>query len=221
MTGEPLSVSVSLIRMWWATNSTSPRATRALNRSDNRRWSPPWIAPTLTILPSNCKTQDNKNMIELSHLGQRLDTLKSGDAVRNSVQVEEEPGLVEPDDDPDVVEIEAHEDDAHAVEASTGEADDAFTAFITVLESARLRSEAQSLIAEAPNFHIHGIVQSVSRTLLGNERINGHTAHCESAEEQPESCSSLENTLPAAGEEHTAVVAFHDWDEVPGLRRFA
>ena len=123
--------------------------------------------------------------------------------------MEEEPAPVEPDDDPDVVEIEAPD-----VEASTGEADDAFGAFIAVLESARLRSEAQSFIAEAPNFHIHGIVQSISRTLLGNGAYrNGHTVHCESAEGAMfRVMLKPREHLPAAGEEYTAVVAFHDWD---------
>ena len=148
--------------------------------------------------------------IELAHLGQRLDTAEVSVTRRpEPVQVEEEPAPVEPDDAPDVVEIEAPD-----VEASTGEADDAFGAFIAVLESARLRSEAQSFIAEAPNFHIHGIVQSISRTLLGNGAYrNGHTAHCESAEGAMfRVMLKPREHLPAAGEEYTAVVAFHDWD---------
>lgn len=214
MTGEPLSVSVSFnsdvvgyeLNITSSDPSIEPVRQQTLVSSMDR---PDFDDFTLEL------QKPGQYTIELAHLGQRLDTAEVGVTRRpEPVQVEEEPASVEPDDDPDVVEIEAPGDEAHAVEASTGETDDAFTAFIAVLESARLRSEAQSLIAEAPNFHIHGIVQSVSRTLLGNGAYrNGHTAHCESAEGAMfRVMLKPREHLPAAGEEYTAVVAFHDWD---------
>ena len=126
------------------------------------------------------------------------------------VQVEEEPASVEPDDDPDVVEIEAPGDEAHAVEASTGEADDAFTAFIAVLESARLRSKPNPSSLRPPTSTFTALSNPFLEPCSATERIETDTLRIAKALRVSmfEVMLKPREHLPAAGEKYTAIVAF-------------
>ena len=89
-----------------------------------------------------------------------------------------------------------------------------FEAFVSAVESVKLRSEAQNLIAQAPHYIVHGVIHSVSRTLLGaGPYRNGHTAHCEGeGGVMFRVMLKPRETPPAAGGFYHASVALHDWD---------
>ncbi len=148
--------------------------------------------------------------LELTHLGERLDTHELTVLPQpEPVHVEEEPAEAEPHHEEE--EVEAYEPTLSDVE---NQGKDGFEAFVSTMESVKLRSEAQGLIAQAPSYNVHGIIHSVSRTLLGAGMYrNGHTVHCEGGygvmfRVMLKPCE----TAPAAGDHFQASVALHDWD---------
>ena len=148
--------------------------------------------------------------LELSHLGQRLDAAEVWVVPRpEPVQVEEEPPEAEPHHEEEVVEASEPASDEVEHHGENG-----FEAFVSAVESVKLRSEAQNLIAQAPHYIVHGVIRSVSRTLLGAGTYrNGHTVHCEGEggvmfRVMLKPCE----TPPAAGGFYHASVALHDWD---------
>ena len=140
-------------------------------------------------------------VLQLVHLGARLDTHD----ISVLPQMEETAEVNEPSPI-EVLEQEAVEEEIETV--------DGFEGFIQTLEAAKLRSEAQGLMADAPAFMVSSTVTSVSRTLLGMGFYrNGYTLHCTAEEgysfrvmlkpcEQP----------PAAGDRFDGGVLMHDWD---------
>ena len=86
--------------------------------------------------------------------------------------------------------------------------------FLQTLEAAKLRSDAQDLMADAPAFIVSSTVISVTRTLLGTGLYrNGYTVHC-TAEEGYSFRVMLKpcERPPAAGERFDGGVLMHDWD---------
>lgn len=138
---------------------------------------------------------------ELKHLGVRLDS--------HAFTVSPKP----PQDDPTPEQPEPvvhHEPEILAsVEVVEG-----FEGFIATVETAKLRSDAQSMIAEAPAFAVSSIIQDVSRTLLGlGEYRNGFTALCmDDSGVKFEVMLKPRESPPAVGDRFEQNVAVHDWN---------
>lgn len=209
MAGEPLSVSVSFNSdvVGYEVNIASSDASiepvrqmtmaSAMDRPDFHDFVLELQAP-------------GQYTLELSHLGQRLDAAEVQVVPRpEPVQVEEEPPEAEPPHEDEVVE-------ASEPVSADGEhhGDNGFVAFVSAIESVKLRSEAQNLIAQAPSHTVHGVIRSVSRTLLGDGMYrNGHTVHCEGeGGVMFRVMLKPRETPPAAGGFYHASVALHDWD---------
>ena len=89
-----------------------------------------------------------------------------------------------------------------------------FGKFVAVLEAAKLRSDAQALMAEAPAFRVHAHVNAVSRTLLGNGAYrNGMTLHCtEDSGFQFRVMLKPDDEIPVNGDRFVGDITMHDWD---------
>lgn len=140
---------------------------------------------------------------ELRHLGLRLDEhrLKVVPAAKEVVD-EPVPEVAEPSP--------AQEHPAEVVHA----AEDGLEGIINKIELVKLRSEAQSLIAESSIYGVQSTIHSVSKTLLGvGVYRNGYTVHCVADEG-----FSLRVMLkpcevpPNEGDRFDNPVALHDWD---------
>ncbi len=140
---------------------------------------------------------------ELRHLGVRLDTQEF------TVLARPEPVHEEPEEAA-MEEGETHEPDVVVATAEEG----SFGEFVAVLEAAKLRSDAQALMAEAPAFRVHAHVNAVSRTLLGNGAYrNGMTLHCtEDSGFQFRVMLKPDDEIPVNGDRFVGDIAMHDWD---------
>jgi hypothetical protein len=209
MAGEPLSVSVSFnsdvvgyeLNIASSDPSTESVRQQTLASSMDR--------PDFDDFILDMQTP-GQYTLELMHLGQRLDTAEVWVVPRpEPVQEEEEPPEAEPHREDEMVDASEPVSDETEHRGENG-----FEAFVSAVESVKLRSEAQDLIAQAPSYHVHGVIHSVSRTLLGaGPYRNGHTVHCESEGGVMfrVMLKPLE-TPPAAGGFYHASVALHDWD---------
>ena len=88
----------------------------------------------------------------------------------------------------------------------------------TLVETAKLRSDAQAMIAEAPAYAVHSHINAVSRTLLGEGQYrNGITLHC-----TDDGGATFRVMLkpreiePQVGERFEQNVVLHDWDVARG-----
>ena len=94
------------------------------------------------------------------------------------------------------------------------DAEEGFDGFIAMVETAKLRSDAQAMIAKAPTYIVHSNINAISRTLLGEgEYRNGYTAHCTNdGGAQFRVMLKPTDVLPAVGERFEKNVALHNWD---------
>ncbi len=143
---------------------------------------------------------------ELKHLGVRLDAQSFTVSPKPSTEeiVAEEP--VEETHE------ETHEE-ASEVHVEV-DAEDGFEGFVTLVETVKLRSDAQAMIAEAPAYAVHSRINAVSRTLLGEGQYkNGITLHC-----TDDGGATFRVMLkpreiePQVGERFEQNVVLHDWD---------
>jgi hypothetical protein len=144
-------------------------------------------------------------LAELRHLGTRLDAQTFVVSAKPTSE-----GMAQ--DEPLEVgsEIEEQETDVH-VEVH---AEEGFDGFVTMVEAAKLRSDAQAMIAKAPAYIVHSNINAISRTLLGQgDYRNGYTAHCTNdAGVQFRVMLKPSDAVPAIGERFERNVALHDWD---------
>ena len=140
---------------------------------------------------------------ELRHLGVRLDT-QGFTVVARPEPVHEQP------EEEALEEEYTHEPEV--VVATAGEG--SFGEFVAVLEGAKLRSDAQALMAEAPAFRVHAHINDVSRTLLGSGAYrNGMTLHCtEDSGFQFRVMLKPHDEVLVSGDRFVSDIAMHDWD---------
>ena len=140
-------------------------------------------------------------LAELRHLGTRLDAQTFVVAAKPTPE-----GMAQ--DAPE--EVEREEAQVH-VEI---DAEEGFDGFIAMVETAKLRSDAQAMIAKAPAYIVHSNINAISRTLLGEgEYRNGYTAHCTNdGGAQFRVMLKPTDVLPAVGERFEKNVALHNWD---------
>ena len=140
-------------------------------------------------------------LAELRHLGTRLDAQTFVVAAKPTPEgmTQDAPEEVEKEEAPVHVEIDAEE---------------GFDGFIAMVETAKLRSDAQAMIAKAPAYIVHSNINAISRTLLGEgEYRNGYTAHCTNdGGAQFRVMLKPTDVLPAVGERFEKNVALHNWD---------
>ena len=140
-------------------------------------------------------------LAELRHLGTRLDAQTFVVAAKPTPEgmAQDAPEEVEKEEAPVHVEIDAEE---------------GFDGFIAMVETAKLRSDAQAMIAKAPAYIVHSNINAISRTLLGEgEYRNGYTAHCTNdGGAQFRVMLKPTDVLPAVGERFEKNVALHNWD---------
>ena len=144
-------------------------------------------------------------LAELKHLGVRLDSHSF--IVAPQPEKEETP----PQEATEVVEDEATEVQPQALAEAAVEG---FGGFVSTVETAKLRSDAQAMIAKAPAFTVSSQIDAVSRTLLGaGDYRNGFTAHCtdDSGATFRVMLKSRE-TPPQVGDRFDQSIALHDWD---------
>jgi len=141
-------------------------------------------------------------MAELKHLGVRLDA--------QSFTVLPKPSTEEPVADETVEETQEEETEVHM----EVDAEDGFEGFVALVETAKLRSDAQAMIAEAPAYAIHSHINAVSRTLLGEGQYrNGITLHCtEDGGATFRVMLKPREIEPQVGERFEQNVVMHDWD---------
>ena len=141
-------------------------------------------------------------MAELKHLGVRLDA--------HSFTVSPKPSMEEAVADEAVEEAHEEEAEAHV----KVHAEDGFEGFVTLVETAKLRSDAQAMISEAPAYAVHSHINAVSRTLLGEGQYrNGITLHCtDDGGAKFRVMLKPRDVEPQVGERFEQNVVLHDWD---------
>ncbi len=141
---------------------------------------------------------------ELRHLGIRLDEHRF--TVVSAPEAEKEESV------PEVVQDSMN--DAEHQNEPVHIAEEGFQAFVSRVEQVKLRSEAQTLIAQAQPYGVQSTIQSVSKTLLGvGEYRNGYTISC--LADQGFSMRVMLKPCevpPNAGDRFEGAVALHDWD---------
>lgn len=141
-------------------------------------------------------------VMELRHLGVRLDTQEF--TVTPKAPEETTPS------EPQTEEVEDQETEVHHVV----DVEDGFEGFVSMVETAKLRSDAQAMIADAPAYTVHSSINAVDRTLLGvGEYRNGFTVHCvNDGGAKFKVMLKPRESEPLVGERFVKNVALHDWD---------
>lgn len=145
-------------------------------------------------------------LAELKHLGVRLDSQSFTVLPLPSPQKEvHEEHREEPKHD-----MPEENTDSHA----TVDVHDGFPGFVAMIETAKLRSDAQAIIADAPAYSVKATITAVSRTLIGEGVYrNGFTVHCtEDSGANFRVMLKPTDDAPQPGGRFEQSVAVHNWD---------